>query len=65
MNLNLMLATQPLSLALYHLPALISTGSELTPITDPRDDDDALIDANAVPWAKQWQMYLVSIGQGR
>ncbi len=63
MQFDLMLATQPLSLAFYHLPALISTGSELTPVPDPRDIYDTLIDANIVPWPQQWQQYRLSIGQ--
>ncbi len=63
MNLNLMLATQPLSLAFYHLPALISTGSELTPVPDPRNIYDTLIDANGMPWPQQWLQYRISIGQ--
>ncbi len=65
MNLNHMLATQPISLALYHLPAIINSGSELTPVPDARDTYDTLIDANAIPWSQQWQQYLATTGGNR
>jgi hypothetical protein len=62
MQLQSIIATQPLAIALSYLSTIITHDISIPSTPDVRDEYAILIDANAIPWRVQYQQYLIAVG---